>query len=77
MAAHKPIVSTPIHDVLQLYGSVVRTAEGAEAFVAAVQAALDESPGERQERECGNVRSWNARHGNASWQTCTLSSSGR
>ncbi len=50
MAAHKPIVSTAIRDVVALYGTVVRIAEGAEGFVAAVQAALDEGPRERERR---------------------------
>ncbi len=36
LAAHKPIVSTPIRDVIALYGEVVRVAES--AFVAAVEA---------------------------------------
>ncbi len=42
MAAHTPIVSTPIPDVLALYGAVVRVAADPERFVAAAQAALDE-----------------------------------
>ncbi len=50
MAAHTPIVSTPIADVLALYGAVVRIAEDPEGFVAAVQAALDEGGPEREER---------------------------
>jgi UDP-galactopyranose mutase len=40
MAAHKPIVSTPIHDVMALYGSVVRVGETPEAFAAHVEEAL-------------------------------------
>lgn len=43
MAAHKPIVSTPIKDVIGLYGSVVRIAQTADEFVAQVEAALHES----------------------------------
>jgi UDP-galactopyranose mutase len=50
MAAHKPIVSTPIHDVVGLYGAVVRIAEGPEAFVAQVEGALAEGEGERARR---------------------------
>lgn len=50
MAAHKPIVSTPIHDVVGLYGEVVRFAESPEAFVAQVQAGLGESEREREGR---------------------------
>jgi UDP-galactopyranose mutase len=44
MAAHKPVVSTPIHDVIELYGKVVRVAETRESFVHQVQEALDEHP---------------------------------
>ena len=50
MAAHKPIVSTSIRDVVALYGEVVRIADGLDGFVAAVQAALDESRPERERR---------------------------
>jgi glycosyltransferase involved in cell wall biosynthesis len=42
MAGHTPIVSTPIPDVITLYGSVVRIADTPAAFVGAVAAALDE-----------------------------------
>ncbi|MDP9310683.1 MAG: glycosyltransferase [Chloroflexota bacterium] len=50
MAAHKPIVSTPIKDVIGLYGSVVRIAQTADEFVAQVEAALRESPETRADR---------------------------
>lgn len=50
MAAHKPIVSTPITDVVGLYGSVVRFGQTAEEFVAQVEAALVESQQERADR---------------------------
>ena len=50
MAAHRPIVSTPIADVIALYGSIARIAEDADAFVAAVEAALGEGPREGEER---------------------------
>ena len=50
MAAHKPIVSTPIKDVIDLYGSVVRIAQTADEFVAQVEAALHESPEVRANR---------------------------
>jgi glycosyltransferase involved in cell wall biosynthesis len=43
MAAHKPIVSTPIHDVIELYGEVVRIANSPAEFVEKVQDALTES----------------------------------
>jgi UDP-galactopyranose mutase len=50
MAAHKPIVSTPITDVIGLYGSVVRIADTPEAFVAQVEAALHEPEHDREDR---------------------------
>jgi UDP-galactopyranose mutase len=50
MAAHKPIVSTPIHDVLSLYGEVVQIASTAEQFVAHIEAALNEGAPERAQR---------------------------
>ncbi|HUS14710.1 MAG TPA: glycosyltransferase [Chloroflexia bacterium] len=43
MAAHKPIVSTPIKDVVGSYSHIVAIADTAEAFVAAVDAALHET----------------------------------
>ncbi len=50
MAAHKPIVSTSIRDVIALYGAVVRIADDPEGFVAAAQAALDEGQREGEDR---------------------------
>ena len=50
MAAHRPIVSTGVRDVVSLYGEVVWIADGPEAFVAAVQSALDEGAPERERR---------------------------
>lgn len=50
MAAHKPIVSTPLGDVAEGYGSVVRIAATPEEFVAQVEAALGESDGAKAER---------------------------
>jgi len=40
MAAHKPIVSNPIPDVVELYDEVVRIAHSPTEFVAQVEAAL-------------------------------------
>src|SRR5205807_4204720 len=40
MAAEKPIVSTPITDVAEPYGHIVRLGETAEEFIAACDAAL-------------------------------------
>jgi hypothetical protein len=50
MAAHKPIVSTSIKDVITLYGSVARIADTPEELVAQVQAALEEGSAERARR---------------------------
>ncbi len=47
MAAHKPIVSTPIKDVIDLYGNVVRVATYPEDFIRHVEAALSEDVGWR------------------------------
>jgi glycosyltransferase involved in cell wall biosynthesis len=43
MAARRPIVSTPVTDVVRLYGDVVRVAHDAGAFVAHVDASLSET----------------------------------
>jgi UDP-galactopyranose mutase len=65
MAAERPIVSTPITDVAEPYGDVARIAAGPAAFVAACEAALDESEEERT-RRVGRMRevlartSWDA-----------------
>jgi UDP-galactopyranose mutase len=40
MAAHKPIVSTPIPDVIELYGDVVRVGNTHDQFISHVEAAL-------------------------------------
>ncbi|WKB54248.1 FAD-dependent oxidoreductase [Eleftheria terrae] len=50
MAAEKPVVSTPIHDVVSLYGDVVRVGADRQAFIDACVAALGETPAQRQER---------------------------
>jgi glycosyltransferase involved in cell wall biosynthesis len=44
MAAHKPIVSTPIHDVEALYGSVVAIGETADDFIAHIDDVLPYVP---------------------------------
>jgi glycosyltransferase involved in cell wall biosynthesis len=46
LAAGKPVVSTPIRDVVSLYGAAVRIGSDADEFVAAVEAALGESEAE-------------------------------
>jgi glycosyltransferase involved in cell wall biosynthesis len=43
LAGGKPVVSTPITDVVDLYGDVVETVSTAEGFVAAVAAVLRRS----------------------------------
>jgi glycosyltransferase involved in cell wall biosynthesis len=50
LAAEKPVVSTPVHDVVGLYGEVVTLADGAQAFIAACERALHETPERRAER---------------------------
>jgi UDP-galactopyranose mutase len=48
-AARRPVVSTPIADVVAAYGDIAYIADGSAAFIAAVRSALDASP-ERIER---------------------------
>jgi UDP-galactopyranose mutase len=48
-AARRPVVSTPVADVVAAYGDIAYIAEGANAFIAAVREALD-NPGDRIER---------------------------
>jgi len=50
MAAEKPIVSTPVHDVVAMYGDVVRIGAGAASFIDACRWALSETPYKRAER---------------------------
>ena len=50
MAAHKPIVSTPVPDVVANWRDVVAIAADPAEFAAAVAAALDESESERGQR---------------------------
>ncbi len=51
MAAHKPIVSNPIHDVVELYGTVVCIAYSPAEFVAQVEAALSDDAAARRSKE--------------------------
>ena len=51
LAGHKPVVSTPVHDVAALHGHIVRIADGPEAFVEACRAALCER-GPLQRQRC-------------------------
>jgi UDP-galactopyranose mutase len=50
MAAHKPIVSTPVADVVGSYRDAVAIAPDAARFVAAVEQALAETEGQRTQR---------------------------
>jgi glycosyltransferase involved in cell wall biosynthesis len=50
LAAEKPVVSTPVHDVVSMYGEVVAIAHDAQQFVAACEAALQETPQQRADR---------------------------
>jgi glycosyltransferase involved in cell wall biosynthesis len=50
MAADKPVVSTPIHDVKVMFGDIVAIAATADEFIVACRAALAESPTEASER---------------------------
>jgi protoporphyrinogen oxidase len=50
MAAERPIVSTPIADVVASYGSIVRIAGDAPSFIEACERALNESATEREQR---------------------------
>lgn len=51
MAAGKPVVSTPIADVMECFGDIVRIAEGPEAFIDACDATLRETEAESQLRQ--------------------------
>jgi len=50
MAGGRPIVSTPIPDISEPYGDVVRTGEGPEGFLEACERALAETERERATR---------------------------
>ena len=63
MAAHKPIVSTPIPDVIELYGSVVRVGCTEAEFIAHVEHALcsdDFKQRQAQERKLLEQHTWDA-----------------
>lgn len=51
MAAHKPIVATPIRDIVELYGEVVRIGHDHNEFINHVQTALNENPYQRLAKE--------------------------
>lgn len=63
MAGEKPVVSTPVHDVVQLYGGLVAVAQAGDDFVQACQALVDEPPQARERRAAAMLnmvfsRSW-------------------
>jgi glycosyltransferase involved in cell wall biosynthesis len=65
MAAGKAVVSTPIHDVVALFGELVAIAPTPDAFVEACRAAVGESDAARLTREekmraCVARYSWDA-----------------
>jgi UDP-galactopyranose mutase len=51
MAAHKPVVSTPIQDVRTLYSPVVHVANSPAEFIDQIELALQESPDDRRDGE--------------------------
>jgi UDP-galactopyranose mutase len=51
MAAGKPIVGTPVADVVESHGDIVRIAATPPSFLAACEAALQESSAQRLRRE--------------------------
>lgn len=63
MAAHKPIVSTPIPDVIELYGEVVRVGNSHDQFISHVEEALRADDAEQRlprERALLEQNSWDA-----------------
>ena len=65
MAAGKPVVSTPIHDVSVMFGELVAIAADAPSFIASCRAALAETDALRSERQQA-MATCVARHG---WDT--------
>lgn len=70
LAAGRPVVSTPIHDVVRPYGDegLVHIASTAEEFVAAIQKALEEDADDRRSRvdEFLSEMSWDNTFGSMS-----------
>jgi len=69
MAAEKSVVSTPVRDVVGLYGDVVRIGHNHDAFIEACRWALAESPEKRAER----VAEMNATVARCSWDRAAQS----
>jgi glycosyltransferase involved in cell wall biosynthesis len=61
-AGEKPVVSSPVKDVVENYAEIVRIARRPEEYVAAVRAALAEDNGERIRRglERAREKTWDA-----------------
>jgi UDP-galactopyranose mutase len=61
IAAHKPVVATPIPDIQALYNPVVRTAATSSEFVQQIEAALQEQPADRRpgEDKLLDLYTWN------------------
>lgn len=57
MAGEKPVVSTPVRDVVSLYGEAVEVAEAGEAFVRACERVLAETPAARCTRAIAMLNS--------------------
>jgi UDP-galactopyranose mutase len=55
MAAERPVVSTPVHDVVKLYGNAVAIASDQDEFIEACRDALTEDA-EQRERRIGRMR---------------------
>ncbi|HZP86507.1 MAG TPA: glycosyltransferase [Burkholderiales bacterium] len=51
LAAGRPVISTAIHDVIDLYSDVVRIGDDVDDFIAACEAALSEGIEAREQRE--------------------------
>ena len=47
MATHRPIISTPVADVVRFYSDIVYLADDHEGFAAQISAALQEAPADR------------------------------
>lgn len=66
LAAGRPVVSTPIRDVVQPYGEngLVQIASTAEEFISAIEASMDEDGFERRQKaaEFMSGLSWNRTH---------------
>jgi len=50
LAADLPVVTTPIDDIIELYGELVHVGDTADSFIAACESALSASPAEKARR---------------------------